>query len=191
MKVIFGLGNPGLEYKQTRHNVGFMVIDKLAQRQKIVFKRSLRFEAFFAAGVMAGEDISLVKPRTFMNRSGSCVRNVLSHYRLTTDKMLVVYDDADLPLGAIRFRKKGSSAGHQGMASIIERTATQDIARLRIGIGKSSKEDLARYVLDEFSTQEKTVIEEAIEKSVSACIDWVNYGGDYVMQQYNKTGGKQ
>jgi len=168
-----------------------MVVQRLAQREEIVFKRSLRCKAFLAAGKIAGEDVLLIKPRTFMNRSGLCVRSVLSDYRITTENVLVVYDDADVALGAIRFRKKGSSAGHQGMASILDCLATQDIARLRVGIGTSDKTDLAQYVLNEFSTQEKKIMEEIINVSSLACADWVRYGGDYVMQQYNKIGGKQ
>jgi PTH1 family peptidyl-tRNA hydrolase len=121
-----------------------------------------------------------------MNNSGLCSRKVLYRYVIPEENLLVVYDDADLPLGTIRFRRKGSSGGHQGMASVIDNIKSQDINRLRIGISKPFDADLTEHVLSDFSLEEKIILNEAISKAASGCIDWVNLGSDYVMRNYNK-----
>lgn len=188
-KIIVGLGNPGPKYKNNRHNVGFTVIDQLGGQFAAIFKRSLFLNAFLAQITIAGQSVILIKPRTFMNNSGTCVKKVLSRYGVPVAEFLVVHDDADLPLGALRFRKKGSSAGHNGMESIIKALTGEEINRLRVGIGKSSASDLTQHVLSDFSSGEQDMLKEAVRAAVSACIDWVSYTSDYVMSKYNQTGG--
>lgn len=186
MKIIFGLGNPGLKYKNTRHNIGFKVVDRLAGNQGLRFKRSFKLNAYIAKFRVNKEDIVLVKPHTYMNRSGACVGKILRYYKVSPEDCLIIYDDVDLPLGILRLRVKGSAGGHRGMSSIIETVDSEVLNRLRIGIDKPvSNVDLSDYVLSEFSSKQMEALEEAVSKAVSACIDWVNLGNDYVMKNYN------
>ncbi|MCK9573977.1 MAG: aminoacyl-tRNA hydrolase, partial [Candidatus Omnitrophica bacterium] len=142
MKIIVGLGNPGVKYKNNRHNVGFMVADEIADRKNSAFKKGFLANGWIAR-IKAGEDTAiLLKPSTFMNNSGLCVKKIISKYCVRPHDLLVVYDDADLSLGTLRIRKTGSSGGHKGMASIIDNLGTNDIVRLKIGIGKSDEYDL-------------------------------------------------
>jgi len=186
MKVIVGLGNPGIKYKNNRHNVGFMVVDEIAKKQSAVFKKGLLANGYTAKIKTEKESAILLKPVTFMNNSGVCVKKVILKHALKPCDLLVVYDDADLSLGAIRLKKSGSSGGHQGMVSIIDKLSTSDFARLRIGIDKPERQDLADYVLSDFSSHEKEEIHQAIQTAVSACLDWLDLGTDYVMTNYNK-----
>lgn len=186
MKVIFGLGNPGLKYKHNRHNVGYMVVDELGKSKKIHFKRSFKLNALMG-GMRVGEDkVFLVKPHTFMNNSGDCVQRVLNSYKVTMNNVLIVYDDVDLPLGKIRFKEKGSSAGHRGFSSVIELLGDDRISRLKLGIGRLKDKDLCDYVLSDFSCDEKVILDKTISQAVSACLDWVKFGNEYVMRNYNK-----
>jgi len=186
MKIIVGLGNPGIKYKSNRHNVGFMVVDEIAKRQSVVFKKGFLANGYTAKIKAEKESAILLKPATFMNNSGTCVKKIVSKHAIELSDLLVIYDDADLPLGKLKLKKSGSSGGHQGMVSIIDRLGTCDFARLRIGIDKPKRQDLADYVLSDFSNHEKEEIEQAIETAASACMDWINSGTDYVMTNYNK-----
>ena len=186
--MIIGLGNPGEEYEHTRHNVGFMVLDRIAQRANVRFKRHLFHKAHIAQTTIGETEVILAKPRTFMNKSGVCVRSLLQGHKISLRDCLVVYDDTDLELGALRFRTRGSSGGHRGMASIVECLSTQEIQRLRVGIGKSEAQDLSEYVLTDFSSFEKDVIEESLTEAADACHDWILEGNGYVMQKYNRKG---
>lgn len=186
MKVIFGLGNPGSKYRNNRHNAGYMAADELIKSKAASFKISLKFNASLGRVKIGEENVLLVKPRTFMNNSGVCVKKVMSNYKIIVNNVLVVYDDVDLPLGAVRFKEKGSSAGHRGLSSIIEVLGEDKINRLRIGIGRKENMDLRDYVLSDFSCEEKTVLNEAVSKAALACLDWVNSGNEYVMRNYNK-----
>lgn len=185
MKIVVGLGNPGLKYKNNRHNAGFMVVDELAKRQGIVFKKSFLYDCYLAKANIEGDALLLVKPLTYMNNSGRVVRKIVARYRLAIENLLVVYDDADLEPGILRYRKSGSSGGHQGLASIITELHVDTIARLKIGIGKNTSVDLADYVLSDFSSQEKEIISEIIDKAASACIDWATRGSEYVIKNYS------
>lgn len=189
MKIIFGLGNPGQKYRNNRHNVGFMVVDSLAASQGVIFKKSFTAKANIAKGGESQNWIFLVKPRTFMNNSGLCVKKVLNKYKISRDNILIIYDDVDLPLGAIRFRPYGSCAGHRGMASIKNELGSEEISRLRIGIGGSNNIKLSEYVLSDFLCSEKEVLTKVIQEAVSAIGDWRNKGIDFVMKKYNKRGG--
>jgi PTH1 family peptidyl-tRNA hydrolase len=187
MKVIVGLGNPGIKYRYNRHNVGFMVLDALSKKTSAIFYRKLRLPAQVAKVTIEDKAIILVKPLTFMNSSGLCVKKVLDAYKAARQDLLVVYDDADLDLGVLRLKKSGSSAGQQGMAAIIDALETDNFARLRIGISKPQGLDknLADYVLCDFPKNEMPVIEDTIGKAVYASIDWVIFGSEYVMKNYN------
>lgn len=167
MKVIVGLGNPGREYNNTRHNFGFSVIDELAKQNDATFTKS-NFEAETTSFMNDQWKILLVKPITFMNRSGDAVAKILQYYRVPTDDLLVVYDDIDLALGDIRTTGK-SSAGHRGIQSIFDVLNTEDIARVRMGILSPSKKQLPTdvYVLQKFTTDETELKAQAVDKAIS------------------------
>ncbi|MDD3295842.1 MAG: aminoacyl-tRNA hydrolase [Candidatus Omnitrophica bacterium] len=184
MKVIFGLGNPGQAYKKNRHNVGYMVAESLAGEAK--FRKSLRLSAFYTRITISGQDVLLIKPRTYMNDSGRCVRKVVSYYKVKINDILVVYDEIDLMLGEIRLRAKGSSGGHRGMGSIVSSLGDEGVNRLRLGIsGNRGSKELSDYVLDDFSSREEPLLEETLALAKLACFAWVGEGIDFAMQQYN------
>ena len=178
MKLIFGLGNPGLKYKNNRHNIGYIIVEEAAKKNKRSFKKSIFLGAWLLTGnvKVQGQGTQLVKPAGFMNNSGLCVKRVCKKYKSSFSDILVVYDDVDLPLGVVRFKKSGSSGGHRGMESIIQQLGTEEINRLKIGIGRNDHLDTADYVLSDFSASEKEVLVKVIEKAVLTCIDWVAGG---------------
>ena len=190
MKIIFGLGNPGQQYKDNRHNIGYMIVDRFVNEQRVSFKRSFKLAAYIAKKRIEREDVVFVKPRTFMNNSGMCVKKVLNSYKVSVEDILIIYDEVDLPLGDIRFRKKGSAGGHRGMAAAIDALSTEEINRLRVGIEGNRSEDLSDYVLSDFSQQEKEILGEVIERATLACHDWIEQGADFVMRNYNRRGGQ-
>ncbi len=169
MKLIIGLGNPGTEYDCTRHNFGFTVIDKLAQKYDAKFNMNKKFKAEMAETFIDGEKIILVKPQTFMNKSGISVQEVMSYYNITTDRVWVIYDDIDLELGSVRVRTTGSSAGHKGVQSIIDNIGTQEFPRFRLGI----KDDHCDYlstediVLQKFGKDEEKLVKLGTDKAVT------------------------
>jgi PTH1 family peptidyl-tRNA hydrolase len=169
--MIVGLGNPGPEYEETKHNVGFWLIDSFAERHGISLSGK-KGEARVGQGRLAvpsGEiDLVLVKPQTFMNRSGRSVQSLLQSFGVSPSEMIVAYDDLDLPCGRIRIRTKGGSGGHRGVASIIDMIGTDEFIRLRIGIGRDPSQDPADYVLTPFQPEELKQVEESIEKGVEA-----------------------
>jgi len=183
MKAIFGLGNPGRQYKKNRHNVGYMIVDELAGAEGVVFKRSFKLAASLARKNIGKEKVFFVKPRTFMNNSGRCVKKVLEKYKLHIQDCLIVYDDVDLPLGVIRFRQKGSCAGHRGMTSIVSVLGTNEINRLRVGISNPKTGDLSNYVLSNFSSSEQEILHESISGAESVCLDWIEQGTDLTVRR--------
>lgn len=186
MKVIFGLGNPGRQYKDNRHNVGRRVVEHLADSHNLEFKRSFKTSSYIAKKKDLREWVFLVKLRVFMNNSGPCLKKVLHRYGVSLPDILVIYDDVDLPLGKIRFKAKGSSAGHRGMASIITALNDERINRLRVGIGTPRGQDLSEYVLSDFSGTEKEAADIAVRKAAVAAWDWVDTGIDSSMQKNNR-----
>lgn len=171
MKAIIGLGNPGKEYEKTRHNVGFLVVDTLAKKLGVAFRSKRAIQADVAEAVMDDKRVLLVKPQTFMNVSGKSIAGILAKYPVKSEELLVVYDDADLPFGDVRFKSSGSSAGHRGMESTLNQfPKSTPIARLRIGIGRPENRDvpLDAFVLQSWSTKQTTelpaIIESAIKK---------------------------
>ncbi|MGL5793558.1 MAG: aminoacyl-tRNA hydrolase, partial [Waterburya sp.] len=169
-ELIVGLGNPEPKYDKTRHNIGFDAVDELAQVWQMPLKENKRFQGLFAEGVTpGGKKIRLLKPLTYMNRSGQSVRAAVDWYKLQPQSILVIYDDMDLPIGRLRIRLSGSAGGHNGMKSIIAHLGSQDFPRLRIGIGKSDgKKETISHVLGKFNPTETQVITEILYTSVKA-----------------------
>jgi peptidyl-tRNA hydrolase, PTH1 family len=184
MKVVVGIGNPGREYQRTRHNVGFDVVDLLARSDGIEFDKR-RFDARLGEGKIAGSDVLLVKPQTFVNNSGLAVRQVLDWWKLPVEDLLVVSDDANLPIGRIRFRREGSAGGHHGLESVAAHLGTDAFQRLRIGIGDAGREDLVGHVLGRFSRSERKQMDEACIDAARGITVWILHGIDECMSQFN------
>jgi peptidyl-tRNA hydrolase, PTH1 family len=185
MKCIVGLGNPGKKFENTRHNVGFMVIDRLADQFTLPLTKE-KFKGMYSTGVVNGEKVLLVKPLTYMNVSGECIRPFLDFYQIPVEDLVVIYDDLDLPAGKIRLRQKGSAGGHNGVKSTIQHLGTQDFKRIRIGIDRPQNGiSVPDYVLQRFSKEESTHIGDAVNQSADACTDWLNKPFIEVMNTYN------
>ena len=185
--MIVGLGNPGSKYDETRHNIGFMVIDEIARREKIEFSHEKYFEADVATSFINGEKVFLVKPTTFMNASGKAVQALIAYYGLVIEDLLVVYDDLDMEIGKIRLRQKGSAGGHNGMKSIFTQLATQEFKRLKVGIGRPKKGvSVIHHVLGKFDLEEKIDIDLSVDKAVTIVHDFIDGKSfDILMQKYN------
>jgi len=186
MKVIVGLGNPGSEYERTPHNMGFLVVDCLAERLGCRLKASAKFEARVGTATHAGEELILVQPQTFMNSSGRAVSAVMNYRKLSPAELLVVVDDADIPLGSLRLRKKGGTGGHRGLASIGEVLGTQDYGRVRVGIGRGARaNELVDHVLGSFGREEWVAARKAIAEAADAVLGIVEQGMDAAMNRFN------
>jgi PTH1 family peptidyl-tRNA hydrolase len=189
VKLIVGLGNPGPRYRGTRHNVGFRVVDAFASRLAIPLEHS-RFDCHFGRGRVHGIDVGLLEPQTFMNSSGSAVAAALRFLPVeeVSSDLLVVYDDADLPLGRLRLRPRGGDGGHLGLRSLIACLGTQELPRLRFGIGRSSdSEDTVTHVLQRFSSSESEVVEQALERASVAVEAFLTEGVVAAMDRFNAT----
>lgn len=209
IKLIVGLGNPGLRYAHNRHNVGFMVVEEFARAHSFEFARK-RFNAAIAEGALDGTRVLMAKPQTYMNASGDAVGKLFSYFKIAPQDFIVVYDDLDLPLGKLRLRGSGSAGGHHGLESIIGRIGTSEFPRLRVGIGrpdaatragKSSKSDstLARvdaaliqsadvdHVLGNFEGDERRVASEVIQRAAQAIQLWLSSGIDRAMNKFNSS----
>ena len=187
MKLIVGLGNPGRRYRGTRHNVGFRVVDCLASRLGIPLEQS-RFDSRFGRGRVQGIDVGLLEPQTFMNDSGRAVAAALRFLPAEeiSNDLLVAYDDADLPLGCLRLRPRGGDGGHLGLRSVIECLGTQELPRLRFGIGRSPDLlDTVTHVLQQFSSSESEVLEEALERASAAVEAFLTGGIVAAMDRFN------
>lgn len=192
VKLIVGLGNPGREYERTPHNVGFAVVDALAERQPVRFKRSLRWSALVADARVGGEPVLLVKPQTYMNSSGVAVAAVVRYYKLAVGDLTVVVDDADLPVGRLRVRARGGSGGHKGLASLIAHLQDDAFARVRVGIGRArGAEDLVDHVLAPFSAAEARELAPALERAAEAVACVVRQGVDAAMNAFNAAAAEQ
>ena len=184
MKLIVGLGNPGRKYEHTRHNMGFDVIDLFSELAKIDIDKEA-FKGLVGRGKVFEEDIYLLKPQTYMNLSGESVRELVSYFKIPTEDIIVIYDDLDLEPGKIRLRLSGSSGGHKGIQNIIENLGTEEIKRIRIGIGKPTF-DTIDYVLGKPLKEEKPLIDEAINKAVEALKEILKNNFDSAMNKYNR-----
>ena len=182
--LIVGLGNPGRKYRDNRHNIGFMVINRLSERLDIAISRAQQ-KALIGDGRLNGNRVYLAKPQTYMNRSGDSVGAISKYFRVPMSRLLVIYDEIDLPLATLRLREQGGSGGHNGMKSIISHLG-QDFPRLRIGVGRPPGHmEPAAYVLRDFDASERVVVEEAIEEASSAIETFVLVGLEAAMTRYN------
>ena len=186
MYVIAGLGNPGREYEGTRHNVGFMTLDALADKYNIDV-REKAFKGLIGKGVIEGNKVILVKPQTYMNLSGECIRQVMDYYKVDPSEFIVIYDDISLVPGGIRIRKKGSAGGHNGIKNIIANLGTDHFMRVKVGVGEKPKNwDLADYVLSPFTKDERPLVNLAIEHAAKAIEQMLNGDVDAAMNEYNR-----
>lgn len=181
--MVVGLGNPGKKYFETKHNVGFMVLDQLAKDYNVQIDK-LEFDAATATVRVDGERILLVEPQTYMNTSGKAVRKLMSFYQVQEDELLVVQDDLDMPMGKLRFRTKGSAGGHNGIKDIIAATGSSNFARVKIGTDHPAKQTVVDWVLTPFSKDDRPLIDAAVDKAVALIKDRIN--GAQVSQLMNK-----
>ncbi|WP_067729696.1 aminoacyl-tRNA hydrolase [Oceanobacillus damuensis] len=186
MKCIVGLGNPGKKYKHTRHNIGFMVIDELLERNRWSLNKS-KFNGDYSMEIFEGEKVILLQPQTYMNLSGESIRPLMDYYNVEHDDVLVIYDDLDLPTGKIRLRQKGGHGGHNGVRSTIDHLGTKEFKRIRIGVGRpTSPIPVVDYVLGSFPKAEHDDVVSSIRNSADACEAWLK-GTPFieVMNEYN------
>lgn len=187
VRLIVGLGNPGRQYVGTRHNIGFTVIEELARRWRIDLSRFDRdFEAQVGEGVIRGESALLLKPMTYMNLSGRSVAAAQRFYKLPLEQVLIVSDDLDLPPGKIRLRARGSSGGQRGLEDVLTHLGSQDVPRLRFGIGRSPRSGAVEHVLNTFSPQEREAVEPAVQAAVDAIEVWAAEGMTAAMNRFNR-----
>ena len=187
MLIIAGLGNPGKEYENTRHNAGFMVMDTLAEKIGADISEK-KHKALCGKGVIGGEKVILMKPQTYMNLSGESVRELVNYYKVDPEsELIVVYDDISLAPGQIRIRKKGSAGGHNGIKNIIANLGTDRFMRVKVGVGEKPKNwDLADYVLSPFTKDERPLVNLAIEHAAKAIEQMLNGDVDAAMNEYNR-----
>ena len=184
MYIIAGLGNPGKKYENTRHNMGFLAIDLLAEACGIRVDK-LKFKSLVGEGRIAGQRVLLMKPQTYMNLSGEAIREAVSYYKIEPEQLIVIYDDIDIPMGTFRIRKKGSAGTHNGMRSVVYQLQSDQFPRIRVGIGSEKSVDLIHYVTSGVSRKEKELLEEALTKTAKAAAAIVEKGIDKAMNEYN------
>lgn len=183
-KIVVGLGNPGDEYVNTRHNIGFKVIDSLAEQLNIDVRKR-KFGARFGLGQFSDKKLILLKPWRYMNRSGHPVATAIGFYKLDLTDLLVVTDDMALPTGKIRIRPGGSAGGHNGLDDVIQKLGTDTFGRLRIGIGQSQYQDAVGFVLDKPDKQDSLLLDEAIQRAKQAVLSWIQNGIEATMNKFN------
>jgi len=188
MRIIVGLGNPGEEYRETRHNVGFRVVDLFAARAGLTFNRR-RFHSRAADGKVAGRQVLVLKPRTFVNESGRAVAAAVLGCRVGLDHLLVVLDDFNLSVGRIKIKPRGSAGGHRGLASIIEALGTEEFPRLRLGIGVTGRRCDRDFVLSRFASEERTAVAAAVERAADAITAWLREDMTRCMERINRRDG--
>lgn len=185
MYLIAGLGNPTKEYDKTRHNVGFSVIDVLADRYRIDVSEK-KHKALCGRGVIEGQKVLLLKPQTFMNLSGESIRAAADYYKIAPEETIVIYDDISLDPGQLRIRLKGSAGGHNGIKNIIANLGTQDFPRIKVGVGaKPPRMDLADYVLSRFGAGEQKLMDEAFGEAAEAAVMMMTDGAERAMNHFN------
>lgn len=182
--IIVGLGNPGKKYENTRHNMGFIAVDLIAEEYGIKVDK-IKFKALVGEGRIAGQKVVLVKPQTFMNLSGQSVTEIMNFYKEDIENLIVIYDDIDIPTGSIRLRKKGSAGTHNGMRNIVYLLGDDGFPRIRVGIGSETKVDLINYVVGGVSKKEKDLLEDALTRAAKAAVCIIEKGIDKAMNEYN------
>lgn len=188
MKLIVGLGNPGKEYQSTRHNTGYMAIDKLCDKLGFTFHLETKFQGELATGLYKGEKVILLKPVTYMNLSGDSIIKVVNYYKIAIDDLLIMYDDMDLDTGRIRIRQSGSAGGHNGIKSIIQNFGGNQFNRVRIGISKDPRYNVVDYVLGKFSEDEMASMNLAFDNCCKIGIDFIsNIDFNKIMNTYNRS----
>ena len=185
MKLIAGLGNPGKEYDNTPHNVGFAAIDRLAAEYDCKLKKSLRFKAQIGDCRIGPEKVWLVKPATYMNLSGRAIAAIVRYRKIELEELAVIVDDADLPLGQVRIRKKGGSGGHNGLKSVSECLGSDAYTRVRLGVGRREHRDLVSHVLSRFAQEDRGDVENMLSRTVQACECLIGSGVDEAMNRFN------
>ncbi|HDP70213.1 MAG TPA: aminoacyl-tRNA hydrolase [Actinobacteria bacterium] len=186
--LVVGLGNPGTEYEETRHNLGFKVVEMLAETLRIPIEKK-SYKSLWGKGSVNGEDMYLAKPQTYVNLSGESVMAILKGLRLDISSLLVICDDLDLPLGTIRIKFLGGSGGHNGLKSVIEVLGTEDFGRIRLGIGRPlGRQDPAAYVLKPFTKTQKEEMKFAIKEASEAVLAIMRDGYEVAMNEFNKRG---
>jgi PTH1 family peptidyl-tRNA hydrolase len=184
--LIAGLGNPGKDYRGTRHNIGFMTVDRIAERLGVSFTRT-QAKALITDGRYQGNRVYLAKPQTFMNASGQAISAIINFYKIPLENLLVAYDDVDLPFETIRIKPSGGSAGHRGMKNIIQQLGTQNFPRLRLGVGRAyGSKQAADYVLKLFSKEESEFLAVYIDRAAEAALAYVSDGINQAMTEYNR-----
>ncbi len=188
MYVIVGLGNPGLKYAKTRHNMGFMAVDRLAEIIGAKVNK-LKFKSKVGDGNIAGHKVVLVKPQTYMNLSGHAVREIMDFYKVDHDHLIVIYDDLDIDTGSIRIRAKGSAGTHNGMKSIVGQLGYDDFPRIRVGIGNERQNnrqgDTIGFVIGKVAKEDKKVLQDSIDRAAKSAISIIEEGVDRAMNRYN------
>ncbi|KAB2834668.1 MAG: aminoacyl-tRNA hydrolase [Candidatus Brocadia sp.] len=184
MKILVGLGNPGEKYLKTRHNFGFMVIDRLAWHLETECSQK-KFQSFFGKKTVEAEEVVLIKPQTFMNMSGVAVKEAVAFYKCALQELMIVCDDLDLPLGKIRLRRNGGCGGHRGLESIANSLGTSEFPRLKIGIGRPLTREASNYVLSPFSGDEESEAQESVEKACQVLKTWIFEGIEACMNKFN------
>lgn len=190
MYIIVGLGNPGKQYENTRHNMGFLAVDLLAEKYNIEVNK-VKFKALVGEGRIAGQKVLLVKPQTYMNLSGEAVRQAMDFYKIDPEELIVIYDDIDIPTGTFRIRKKGSPGTHNGMRNIFQHIQTNDFPRIRVGIGSGKKDNLAGYVTGGISKSEQEILADVLKSSADAAACIIEKGIDKAMNEYNVRPNKE
>jgi PTH1 family peptidyl-tRNA hydrolase len=188
-RLIVGLGNPGPEYAETRHNLGFRTVETIARRANVGWqdKASSLHSQVAVVRREEGPNLVLAKPQTFMNRSGNAVRDLIEFLDLDTENALVVYDEMDLPFAVLRLRERGSPGTHNGMRSVVAEVGTDDIPRLRVGISQSDPGQATSHVLSEFAPEEQEVVTDLVNRAADAALSWAEQGAVVAMNRYNKT----
>lgn len=184
MKLIIGLGNPGKKYENTRHNCGFMVLDRLSEKLHVSINQS-KFKGLYVKTKYHDEDVVLLKPQTFMNLSGESVQEIMRFFKISLEDIVVVYDDMDIPVGKLRLRQSGSAGGHNGIKNIIAHVGSKQFNRIRVGIDRHPYMDVIDYVLSKFSKDEQATINEAVDKASDALLLYLDKGFVASMNQYN------
>ncbi|MCC6747636.1 MAG: aminoacyl-tRNA hydrolase [Deltaproteobacteria bacterium] len=188
--IVVGLGNPGTRYQRNRHNIGFMVVERLARAGELAFKRSAKYAGELAQGELSRRPVMLVKPQTFMNLSGRCVAPLARFYRVAPEQIVAVHDDVDLELGRLKVKQGGGDAGHNGLRSLTEELGSGDYVRVRLGVGRPTFGEVADYVLADFRASEQEAVEELVAKGAEAVRTVLTRGLKEAMNRHNRTPAK-